>query len=708
MSTYASENPDITFEEGPEPTPTLPGDDGKDRFGFTEDERKEWVQKIIHYVEQQEQDNAEERRRWIKWRAQADADPGPKSGNSALSNPSNTMPPLTQSISQSVAAMVENFFMVEPFFPVKALRKTNEQDVTHAATLTNYLDILCKSPADLNIAQVRRIIAKESSLMGRAPVKVPFSKQSWTYPEIDPATGAKENVEVIVHLGPEIVTIEQEDIYYPPEWNDIHRMPWIAQAIHLPAHVLAQRAKEGIYDPDVVEEMLEAEGRRTLTDAEEAAQRAQGIDSAASGDVYDIIECYFYCDADGDGVYEDHVWTVARDKRLLLRQDYNTFGQRPFEFLFHIEYAHKKAGRGVGKTCERLQDEAKGWRDLRADNAKISAMRMFAMPRDVMVNSGDKLYPGKIFVTDRPGDVQPIQAGEVYSSSLQAEERVWNDAAQASILSEVQRGFSDPVLGTRDTYRGQAMRSANAKGVSATILNGMTLSFNRIGMLVLHQLVMNKDVVIQRETELQRLAPEEIQSLSEALDVAPKDLPARFAFEVRTVDLTQTEAAKLQANMQLSQTYAMWAQQSLPLAMQLLSPQGQAMKQQAPDLYMYTLSIIVGATKILQEQMRLSGFEHIGDYLPDLEKYDLELKVYEGIQKELVGAAHAQLTGGPAGPGLEHGGPATGSPTAPPGANFAGPGEGGPLSLSAQPSAPMASPSGGASGGGGGYGGPLP
>jgi hypothetical protein len=81
------------------------------------------------------------------------------------------------------------------------------------------------------------------------------------------------------------------------------------------------------------------------------------------------------------------------------------------------------------------------------------------------IANGEELFPGKILINDSDTEIKSLQLGEVYPSSLQAEDKTWQLAAQATGQSEVQRGFGDPTLGQRDTFRGQQMRLASAKGI---------------------------------------------------------------------------------------------------------------------------------------------------------------------------------------------------------------------------------------------------
>ena len=204
----------------------------------------------------------------------------------------------------------------------------------------------------------------------------------------------------------------------------------------------------------------------------------------------------------------------------------------------------------------------------------------------------------------------------------------------------------------------------------------------------------NKDAVIARERELQRLNDADITTLANVLNTDRHLLPAKFAFGVSSADLTETPDAKMQRNESMAGLYSQWAQTIMPLAQQILSPQSLQMKAQAPALYMHMLTTYVGSTKFLQQVFNESGIDDADKYLPDVTIFEQMLEQMKIQMAAAMGGSPggnlAQQPGpGTAGPGNQPpgtgGGPA-GVPGAVPG--NAGPNGGAPVAVPAGPSGP--------------------
>ena len=612
-----------------------------DAFGMTPEEVTKLATQLRTDIASAEKSAEERYRQYEKWRRQVEAQPLAKLRSlNPLRNPSNIMPPLTQIHQQTMAANLINYFDQDPFWAWHSLKDDDEARVK-ATFLTKYFKLLSTSTSDLNLEPAKREICNETALMDKCVVKIPYTVHEWNYKQQDQTMpGADQLKTMVYHEGPELIPIPQEDFVFPAQWSDIRYMPWIAHIVHLPEHELVARGESGMYEN--VEDVI-PHGRESPTARELTTAAAQGNMLAYFDGVYDLAEVYFYYDADGDGQYEDYIWTIDMLSGTVLRKQYNDLGMRPFEVFRYIERPHSLNGRGVGQICEGLQDEVEGIHNVRNDNMKIANMRMLSMSRETKIANGEELYPGKIWINDAEQEVKTIQLGEVYPSSLQAEEQTWQLAAQATGQSEVMRGFGDPTLGQRDTFRGQQMRMNSAKGLFGTIADGMKESFSRVGLLIMLQLINHKDEVLAREQRIQRLTPEELTLLATLLDTEPSDVPNKFAYSVATIDQSETPGAQLQAISQFAQMYTMWGQQSSQLAMQLFTPQGQQMQQVAPQLYNHLLTLYTGSARLMEQVLKLAGIEDKpGAFIPNTDVWEHMLSVVGQMQQAQLKQMEAQ------------------------------------------------------------------
>jgi hypothetical protein len=246
--------------------------------------------------------------------------------------------------------------------------------------------------------------------------------------------------------------------------------------------------------------------------------------------------------------------------------------------------------------------------------------------------------------------------GDVYPSSSARESLSWSIAQRAIGLSDNQMGFADQTMGSRDTARGQAMRLQNGDSIKQNVVDGLMTSISKIGMLIWMQCIANKERVMARETEAQRLDPEELAMLQVELSVPLSEVPTRMAFDVQTTQNEKTFEVQRQNMMMLAQFYAQFAQQTVPLAMQLFGPQGMAMKQQSPDLWNYMLKVLTGSGKLVENIFAFFDIANTQDYVPSTETLSKISEMLGQVGQSFAGMG--QGTGAlPAPQGMAPGGP---------------------------------------------------
>jgi hypothetical protein len=445
------------------------------------------------------------------------------------------------------------------------------------------------------------------------------------------------------------VVVPVEDLVYPEEYMDIQNMPWIAHNVVKAEYEMKDLATRGIYDRDAVDVVLDytsSDGgirRETEDEIKQSYPDRQGN--------YVLTEFYFYYDSDGDGLHEDLVFTVHVPSGVVLRQAFNEFGYRMIASGTFVNRTFSLEGRGSGQTTEFQQDEIEAIHNVRNDNMKFANMRVLAARRG-SIKENESFFPGKIFLTDNPReDIVPIQLGEVYPSSLQAENMTMNYAREASGMSSIMSGFSDQRLGTRDTAAGQSMRLSRGQGLFSSIADGLNHCWAEVGMMVFFQLVKNKDRVMANERVAKRLSEEELDVLEGTLNMRLQEVPLKLAFTIRTSDIDQTFEAKRQNMLSLTQLFSQYAMQVTPLAMQLFGPEGQQMQQMAPEAYQHMLSIYTGSTKLLSNVFKFFGEEDPEEFVPDVQKHELMLEMMRRMSQDMVAQMKNPGAGGMPGAG---------------------------------------------------------
>jgi len=651
------------------------------RIELTEEKREE----ILGYLLQELEDAVSSRenrvKKWIKWRRQREAIPETTPAEHSMSNASRIEPPLTQIHAQTSYAKVKGYYDTgKPWFwQLKSLRDDPDSH-DDAKFMTKYMGILSSSQTDLNLDKVKRIVSDEATFMGLLVVKVVWETLEWKF-KSGGLNGASQTKVMTFHDGPSIIPISQEDTYYPPFWDEIQRMPWIAHELHMPLHEFENKVAQGFYDkPENDSGEIDPRSwlRKDFTLSEMESEKLRGFTPRQPG-VIDLMEFHFYWDIDDDGTWEDLIFTVHCPSRTVVRAVYNGIAAREFQEFGYIPRAFMLESRGVGQICEYLQDEASGTHRLRNDGMKLSTIKMLALRRSVLRENKNTIYQGKVWVTDNPQeDMHEIGLGDVPPSSLQSENLVWSLAAQACGIPQPARGFSDPTLGTRDTARGQQMRLSQSQDITATIIESTSENWSRVGMLVYFLLVQNKDRVIWNERKLQRLKDDEIARLEKILSVPIEEVPRRMRFEIYTTDIARSFEARRDTLVKLMELTFQAQPQLVQLNMLVNGPQGMQLRQVAPDAWNQLLEIYVGSVNTLREIYRFADFDDTENYIQNVEKLEMLVKMMREQNAAQIQAIEQMRS-----QGGSNGAAGPGGPPAPTVGGVAGPtvaqGPGGPV-----------------------------
>jgi hypothetical protein len=631
---------------------------------LTDEKRDEILSYLLSEFEEAKSARSERVKKWIKWRRQREAIPEATPAEHSLSNASRIEPPLTQIHAQTAYAKVKGYYDTgKPYFWQAKSASDNPEDHEDAKLLTKYLGLLARSQMDLNLDKVKRIVSDESTFMGMLMVKVVWDTLEWKFKSDGDGSGTPQTQVMTFHDGPSIVPIPQEDIYYPPFWDEVQRMPWIGHELHMPLHEFENKVSQGIY-----EEPLDSNGnpvevkswlRESFTDSEQASEKLRGF-SSASPKVIDLMEFHFFWDIDDDGVWEDLLFTIHVPTKTIVRKTFNGIAAREFQEFGFIPRSFMLESRGVGQICEGLQDEVSGTHRLRNDGMKLATIKMLAIRRAVLRENKNTIYQGKVWVTENPKeDMEAFSMGEVPPSSLQSENMAWSLTSQAVGVSSPDRGFADPTLGTRDTFRGQEMRMTQSQGIMSTIIETTSESWARVGLLVVFQLARNVKRVIWNERKLMRLKEDEITRLERILSISVAELPRRFKLNIFTTDIEHSYEAKRDTIMKLLELVLQAQPQLVQLSQAVFGQQGMVMRQQTPDAWNQLLEIYVGSVNLLKESFVFADFDDTENYLQDVSKWDKLIQMLRESNAQQIQAMDAMRNqgGGNAGNGQPPGQP---------------------------------------------------
>jgi hypothetical protein len=585
----------------------------------SEDERREgFVSFIQEEVGIAEGEISERKEKWEAWRKLREAASDERTVNYPFPNSASMVVPLAGTLAQGIyGKLMQGFNNRIPFFTVTAQRKTDE-DAELAEFGTDYLQMIASSKQDLDLMRKVDGITYEATSLGTQFVKVPYTIRRKKFVVSDDLGNPIER-EMTEHDGPEIVLIQQEDMLFRRnEGIPFERQPWLAHRLLKTENELLSLQDDGIFDPDMVEAVL-AKPKASPRQAMQEELDRQGVNPNPSK-LYELYEVFAEYDVDGDGLPEEVIVTLSLDAGVVLREGYNEIGRRPFKPVIYFQRAFFVEGQGVVEKSESMNREATSFHRMRFNNAHIAGLRMFGVKKSSGIRANEKIYPGKLWFLDDPkSDLVPIQAGEVYPSSLQAEQVAVDYAQRFTGFSDVMGGFADPTLGTRDTFRGQALRSDMGAGILSSVSQGMQAAFGDIGQLIMFQLIAHRERVISNEKQKQRLTDEQILMLEKLLDVPVEEIPNRFTFSVKTTKLEETFETKRQNLLVQSQLYDVFFQTMAPVLMQTFGPGSEQIPQNVKE---FMLKYVVGKSKTMEEVFKLFGEIEPEDAVPEYRTYE--------------------------------------------------------------------------------------
>jgi len=576
--------------------------------------RREVVQYLTEEIEMALAETEGMRKQYEKWIRQREGRPEHEVKNTPWLKASNVAVPAAAINTDGIFAKLKNTFASKkPFFRVR--NEYPEKWEEHAESIEKLVGFYTESKYHLNLRSANNTILYCAGNEGTSTVKCVWKEESYKYKKILEDGTEVEGMRVI-HDGLTLIPIPFPDAITRPYFQKIQNAPWFAHRMYFYEHELLRLQDQGIYENiDGILSFYQSK----LDESQVERDRRLGIEHLKVKD-FPLFECYLYWDVDGDGLPEDIVVTLEKDSGITLREEYNELGVRAvIDLKFGIR-PYSRYGIGTGWKSEFMQDEIDGHHNMRADTTKLSGLRMLAVSRRSGLRPGkETLFPGKIIVVDNPkDDVQPIQMGEVYPSSLEAEYvskqymDTWNG------INEPTMGMSDPISKTRQGPMLHAQMLQQQGVIFGAQKEQLEEAFSELGMIIFFQIMAHKEKVYERD--LGRFSPEDQIRIKEVLESNPEDIPTMLRFYVETTEADQTEEAKQQSMLMLAQLYTMFAKEMAQLGMMIANPQipeeGKAVLMQ----------LYVGANKLMEKILKHFDEEDTKDYVPEYRQYEMKLQ----------------------------------------------------------------------------------
>ena len=591
---------------------------------LSEEVRKDVVEYLTEEIDVALQETEGMVAQYDKWIRQREARPEHAVKNTPWPKSSNVAVPAAAINTDGIFAKLKNTFASKkPFFRVR--NENPGQWEEHAKSIEKLVGFYTESKYHLNLRSANNTLLYCAGSEGTSTVKCVWKEESYKYKRILD-DGTEVEGKRIIHDGLTLVPIPFPDMITRPHFQRIQTAPWLAHRMYYYEHELLQMQDQGIYEG--IDDILSFYQSKVEDRVAERDERL-GV-SHMQVKEFPIYECNLFWDVDGDGLPEDIVVTLEKDSGTTLREEYNELGVRTMVDLKFGIRPYSRHGIGTGWKSEFMQDEIDGHHNMRSDTTKLSGLRMLAVSRRSGLRPGkETLFPGKIIVTDSPkDDVMPIQMGEVYPSSLDAEyvSKQWMDTWNG--INAPTMGQSDPIAKTRQGPMLHQQEIQQQGIIFSAQKEQIEEGFSELGSLIFFQLMAHKEKVYERD--LGRFPEEDQLRIREVLDSNPQDIPTMLNFYVETTEADQTEEAKQQSMLMLAQLYTMFAKEMAQLGMMIANPQ---IPQEGKTVLM---QLYVGANKLMEKILKHFDEEDTKDYVPEYRHYELKLQMMRTAVDQLI------------------------------------------------------------------------
>lgn len=253
--------------------------------------------------------------------------------------------------------------------------------------------------------------------------------------------------------GPVADIIDPEDLLIVGGEGDPDRADLVQHRYYLTRSELYSLADQGIFDGDVIDEILDGGNSSENTDLasglKQDKENNSGViqsNTVVDHDRFEILECYTKLDENDDGLDENLIIWVHMKSKKELRATYLDRvldgGQTPFSKIDFLKKRGHVFGMGIPEILYSLQKEVDAMHNIRIDFGVLSTMPFgFYRPSSGMDPKRMDLEPGKLIpVNDPQSDVFFPQLGN---------RTFFTDSEESSLLAYIERliSISDINLG---------------------------------------------------------------------------------------------------------------------------------------------------------------------------------------------------------------------------------------------------------------------
>jgi hypothetical protein len=320
-----------------------------------------------------------------------------------------------------------------------------------------------------------------------APPKLAVDAQGNNY-EVPQWTWEEQEVTKTIRTQycPQYDIVNNEDILIINGEGDPDKADMVLHRVYMSASELWTGVDRGIYDREVIEEMIRSGGNNPLSPGDNGSEikqlrkiKAGTTSFGTSGrDVYEVIEACMKWDVDGSGIVTEIVVLVDKNTSQILRATYlrrvSRNGKRPYA----VAHFHRRPGEpfGIGllEILSPLSRELDLMHNTRIDNVLLQSTPFYIYRRTAGIDPEDVvLEPGAGIPVSDMGDIQfPSLPNRTQFTSNE----------ESVVYSYVERltGISDLALGVLTSTQGATRTATGARALMGENNTNLSIHLRRL------------------------------------------------------------------------------------------------------------------------------------------------------------------------------------------------------------------------------------
>lgn len=501
-------------------------------------------------------------------------------------------------------------------------RPLNNSMVTYAPLLQEFLEWAQKH--EVGAYNAIADFTLELCKLGTGVLKQRYRreiKQVYQFREMDGGS-IQQVLQMLMKDSPVLEHVSLYDLYVPATARDIQSAPWVAERVKLDKSQLESRIRAGIYayPPNGLNSWYVDRGSSM-------EQQRQTLDAFSPGlpDQCELFECWLDWDLMSDSHDEQEymqqgvqtrypqaiVATLHVPSHTLLRVDYNPFmnQERPYSFARYLRQDKRFYGIGLAEMLYMFQEEITTMHNQRLDSATLANSIMFKARKGSGIHENEPVFPGRIFLLDNTKDLEPMNMGQRYDSTVPYEQLSLEHGRRRTGVNDWIAGNSTPSTGYAAVGTATAMLTESAKRfdqVMREIRDSIGESGTRI--VELYQ------QFNQRGKEFLVMGEEEGAAVHQVLQFPMELIRTSVSIEVTATSASANKDVEIRKNTVVFQMMMGYYQQMLQAMSYVANPQ-------VPEpLRMLSLSMIQSGGILVKRILDSYGLQDSKDVIPKLEE----------------------------------------------------------------------------------------